>query len=221
MTSWRPRAPTVPRSTRRRRSHENPTRSDGPVVKIAIVSMDTRGGIQPYIALALGLRRAGHEVRVVAPSDFAPMFSDATLPFAPLSGSVEAVVRGSAGATERGAIASMRLAAREIPARMEGWTRETLAALRGRRRDDRRRRRNGRRAIGRREAQDALCRDPPATARRAHGGVSGGDVRARSAVARRLGPPLGSLARQRECPCSTASRGTWCLFQTEVRGSVW
>ena len=100
-------------------------------MRIAVVSMDTRGGVQPYIALALGLQRAGHEVRVIAPADFAPVFAEASLPLAPLSGSVEAVLRGSTGATERGAVASMRLVAREMAPRIHTWTRETLEACEG------------------------------------------------------------------------------------------
>lgn len=42
-------------------------------MRIAIVSLDTRGGIQPYVAMGLGLQRAGHAVRMVAPSDFKSM----------------------------------------------------------------------------------------------------------------------------------------------------
>ncbi|HSP80686.1 MAG TPA: hypothetical protein VLQ93_19310, partial [Myxococcaceae bacterium] len=100
-------------------------------MRIAVVCNDTRGGIQPYVALAQGLRRAGHEVRAVAPSDLAPMFTEVELPVAPLSGSIEAVLRGSNGAAERGALASMRLAARELPRHIHAWTRETLEACEG------------------------------------------------------------------------------------------
>ncbi|MBW0115846.1 glycosyltransferase [Pseudonocardia abyssalis] len=39
---------------------------------IAVVALDTRGGVQPYAALALGLQEAGHEVRMVAPAEFTP-----------------------------------------------------------------------------------------------------------------------------------------------------
>lgn len=87
-------------------------------MRIAIVCNDTHGGIQPYLALGLGLSRAGHEVCVVAPSDFAAMFAEVGLGMAPLSGSVEAALRGVHGAAERGTIASMRFAAREGAARM-------------------------------------------------------------------------------------------------------
>ncbi len=97
-------------------------------MRIAIVSMDSRGGIQPYVALGVGLKRAGHEVRMVAPSNFAPLIAEAGLALSPLSGSVEEVVRGSGGAAERGFLASTRLAARELPRRLSLWTREALAA---------------------------------------------------------------------------------------------
>jgi sterol 3beta-glucosyltransferase len=100
-------------------------------MRVAVVSMDTRGGIVPYVALGLGLRRAGHEVRMVAPADFAPMLGEAGLPIAPLSGSVEEVLRGSTGATERGTMASMRFVAREMKPRIRAWTREALAACEG------------------------------------------------------------------------------------------
>ncbi len=100
-------------------------------MRITLLSMDTRGGIQPYVALGIGLARAGHEVRAIAPSDLASMFSDAGLSVTPLEGSVEEVLRGSGGAAERGPLASMRLAARELPRRIEGWTRQVLGACEG------------------------------------------------------------------------------------------
>ena len=100
-------------------------------MRIAVVCNDTRGGIQPYVALALGLRRAGHDVRAVAPSKLSSMFSEVGLPVTALSGDVDAVLRSSDGAAERGAIASMRLAARELPRIIQTWTKETLDACAG------------------------------------------------------------------------------------------
>lgn len=107
------------------------TRASSRPLSIAVVCNDTRGGVQPYVALALGLRRAGHAVRAVAPSDLAAMFSMVGIACAPLSGSLEATLRASDGAAERGALASMRLAARELPAHIGSWMRETLAACEG------------------------------------------------------------------------------------------
>ena len=100
-------------------------------MRIAVLCNDTRGGVQPYVALAMGLRQAGHDVRAVAPSDLAPMFSQLGIPTAALSGSIQAVLRGSGGVAERGLLTTMRFAAQELPARIEEWTRQTLAACDG------------------------------------------------------------------------------------------
>ncbi|MFO0563178.1 MAG: glycosyltransferase [Polyangiales bacterium] len=99
-------------------------------MKIAIVSMDTRGGVQPYVALARGLCEAGHEVRAIAPADLASMFEGSGASIATLSASIESVVRGTS-ATEKGALASIALAARELPKRIGTFTREALAACEG------------------------------------------------------------------------------------------
>lgn len=95
-------------------------------MRIAIVCNDSRGGVQPYVALALGLRGAGHQVRAVAPGGLAHLFSDVGIDVTPLSGDVQAVVQGSNGAAERGALSSLVFAARHLPHFVEMWMRETL-----------------------------------------------------------------------------------------------
>jgi sterol 3beta-glucosyltransferase len=100
-------------------------------MRIVMVCNDTRGGVQPYLALGLGLERAGHEVRAVAPSDFDLMFANTGIGVTPLSGSMEAAVRGSGGVIERGALETMSFTARELPRHLETWMRETLAACEG------------------------------------------------------------------------------------------
>ncbi len=100
-------------------------------MRIAIVCNDTRGGVQPYVALARGLRGAGHHVQAVAPSGLAEMFGDAGIPVTALSGDVQAIVRDSGGAAERGALASLVFAARQLPRVMETWMRETLDGCSG------------------------------------------------------------------------------------------
>ena len=96
-------------------------------MRIGIVANDTRGGVQPYVALGVGLKRAGHAVALAAPSDFTDMIADHGLTPAPLSGSVEAVVRASGGAAG-GPLRSMRLVVRELGARLSHWTMELLSA---------------------------------------------------------------------------------------------
>ena len=39
-------------------------------MKIAIHTLGTRGDIQPYLALALGLKAAGHTVLIAAPTQY-------------------------------------------------------------------------------------------------------------------------------------------------------
>lgn len=100
-------------------------------MRITIVTMDTRGGVQPYLAVGLGLRKAGHEVRVVAPSDFTALVESTGLPYAPLTGGIEEAVRSSGGAATTGVVSSMRYVAGELPRRLAQWTREALAACEG------------------------------------------------------------------------------------------
>jgi UDP:flavonoid glycosyltransferase YjiC (YdhE family) len=100
-------------------------------MKIALAAMDTRGGVQPYVALGVGLARAGHEVRMIAPEDSAPMIAAAGLRHHVLEGSVETALRGSSGAAERGMLASMRFAAQQMEQRIRGWTASALDACAG------------------------------------------------------------------------------------------
>jgi sterol 3beta-glucosyltransferase len=100
-------------------------------MRIAIVCNDTRGGVQPYVALGQGLARAGHDVRAVAPAEFSAMFESVGIPMAPLSGGERAAELRSTGIAEQGVIAAMRFMRRELPAQINQWTRETLAACDG------------------------------------------------------------------------------------------
>ena len=102
-------------------------------MRIAVIANDTRGGVQPYAALGVGLQRAGHEVTVVAPSHSIAMLTELGLATATLSGDAEAEAEAGANtaANRRGPIASMRYVARELTPRIEAWTRETLAACEG------------------------------------------------------------------------------------------
>lgn len=100
-------------------------------MRIAIVCNDSRGGVQPYVALALGLRDAGHQVQAVAPSGLVHMFVEVGIAATALSGDIQAVVGGAGGAAERGAVASLVFAARQLPAVMDLWMQETLDGCAG------------------------------------------------------------------------------------------
>lgn len=48
---------------------------------IAIVAVGSRGDIQPYLALGLGLQQQGHDVRIVSNVNFEPLVKAYSLPF--------------------------------------------------------------------------------------------------------------------------------------------
>jgi UDP:flavonoid glycosyltransferase YjiC (YdhE family) len=55
-------------------------------MKIAIHTLGTRGDIQPYVALAMGLRASGHDVQMAAPSQFEALVGTRGIRFAHLPG---------------------------------------------------------------------------------------------------------------------------------------
>jgi hypothetical protein len=61
-------------------------------MRVAIQTLGTRGDIQPYIALALGLLERGHEVQIAAPVQFEAMISGRGIAFAPLPGEFLALI---------------------------------------------------------------------------------------------------------------------------------
>lgn len=50
-------------------------------MRITIVAIGSRGDVQPLVALGLGLKAAGHEVRLVAGDDFETFIAEYSLPF--------------------------------------------------------------------------------------------------------------------------------------------
>lgn len=55
-------------------------------MKIAVLAVGTRGDVQPYIALGLGLQAAGNDVRIAAASNFEQFISSYGLEYARLEG---------------------------------------------------------------------------------------------------------------------------------------
>ena len=55
-------------------------------MKITLLTYGTRGDIQPFLALAIGLQKAGHTVRLAAPECFAEFIDQHGVPFAGLAG---------------------------------------------------------------------------------------------------------------------------------------
>jgi UDP:flavonoid glycosyltransferase YjiC (YdhE family) len=61
-------------------------------MRVAIQTLGTRGDVQPYIALALGLIERGHEVQIAAPVQFEAMICGRGIAFAPLPGEFLALI---------------------------------------------------------------------------------------------------------------------------------
>jgi sterol 3beta-glucosyltransferase len=59
-------------------------------MRIMIIAMGSRGDVQPYIALARGLKAAGHSVRFATNEDFEWLVNSYGLEFYPLQGNVQA-----------------------------------------------------------------------------------------------------------------------------------
>jgi sterol 3beta-glucosyltransferase len=53
-------------------------------MKITIVTLGTRGDVQPCIAMGLGLRAAGHEVKIAAPAEYGHLARNKGLDYFPL-----------------------------------------------------------------------------------------------------------------------------------------
>jgi sterol 3beta-glucosyltransferase len=53
-------------------------------MRITILTVGSRGDVQPYVALGVGLRAAGHEVRLATHEPFREFVSTHGLEFAPL-----------------------------------------------------------------------------------------------------------------------------------------
>lgn len=66
-------------------------------MNIGIFTYGTRGDVQPYIALALGLMEKGHRVTIAAPEDFEAFVEGFGIPFHPLYGNAEEAMNSPEG----------------------------------------------------------------------------------------------------------------------------
>lgn len=66
-------------------------------MRIVIVTIGTRGDVQPYVALAQGLTRAGHTVVICTHTTFRDFVETHGIGFAPLAGDIRALLASEAG----------------------------------------------------------------------------------------------------------------------------
>ncbi len=64
-------------------------------MRIALLTIGTRGDVQPFVALAQGLQRAGFEVTLGAPPDFAVLAQTYGVPFQSIGAGIQALLQDS------------------------------------------------------------------------------------------------------------------------------
>jgi UDP:flavonoid glycosyltransferase YjiC (YdhE family) len=92
---------------------------------ITFIANDTRGGVEPYIALAREAASRGHRVGAAAPPDYEDQFVAAGVRFAPLRGADREAI------TAAGERVSMREMGRLVSVLAEDWARDTAELARG------------------------------------------------------------------------------------------
>jgi sterol 3beta-glucosyltransferase len=66
-------------------------------MQIAILTSGSRGDVQPFIALGVGLKRAGYQVKLVTHDPFASMIREQGLDFAAIEGNPQEWIQGESG----------------------------------------------------------------------------------------------------------------------------
>jgi sterol 3beta-glucosyltransferase len=68
----------------------------GEMIRIAMLTYGSRGDVEPFLALGVGLRRAGYSLRLAGPAPFAPLAELHGLEFEPIEGSPDDLTRAFA-----------------------------------------------------------------------------------------------------------------------------
>lgn len=103
-------------------------------MKIAIFALGSQGDVQPYVALGVGLQRAGHAVRLITHENFATLVTGAGLEFCPVAGNVQEVLEQPEikALLEKGDfLAIMRHTQKISKQAAELWAEQGLAACQG------------------------------------------------------------------------------------------
>lgn len=87
---------------------------------ISIVSAGSRGDVQPYIALGVGLQKAGHKVRFLAPSDYRSFAREYHLAFVDLGGNMQSIAQSLEGQLEQGNMLKIMIEMRGAAAQLIG-----------------------------------------------------------------------------------------------------
>lgn len=66
-------------------------------LQITILTIGSRGDVQPYCALALGLKQAGYQVRIATHRNFESFVTQLGLEFAPIAGDIKELMSSEEG----------------------------------------------------------------------------------------------------------------------------
>jgi sterol 3beta-glucosyltransferase len=103
-------------------------------MRIAVFGLGSQGDVQPYVALAKGLKEAGHTVRLVTNENFQKLVDSQGLEFYPVSGNVQEVVESPEmrSLLEKGNFLAINAYTAKIIQRVAiDWAKEGLAACQG------------------------------------------------------------------------------------------
>jgi sterol 3beta-glucosyltransferase len=103
-------------------------------MRIVVFGLGSQGDVQPYVALAKGLKEAGHTVRLVTNENFQKLVDSQGLEFYPVSGNVQEVVESPEmrSLLEKGNFLAINAYTAKIIQRVAiDWAKEGLAACQG------------------------------------------------------------------------------------------
>ncbi len=105
-------------------------------MRLLLITIGSRGDIQPYIPLALGLKAAGYDVRIATHQPYEDFVRGYGLDFAPVVGDPQAMMRGEGGLdwleTGRNPITFLQRMRDLVETMMQDLGRDVLAAADGR-----------------------------------------------------------------------------------------
>lgn len=78
-------------------------------MRIVILTIGTRGDVQPYVALGAAFRRAGYDVRLVAPEAYETLITEHGLEFAALPGNPVELISGLVNQAEHNPLRTYRV----------------------------------------------------------------------------------------------------------------
>lgn len=62
-------------------------------MNVVIIALGSQGDVQPYVALGVGLERAGHRVRLVSHENYRELVTAHGLEFWPMAGDVQELMK--------------------------------------------------------------------------------------------------------------------------------